>query len=526
MTERSSSYVCEACGWVYDPALGDPPLDDPNGGLAPGTPWPEVPDDWICPVCGAGKDAFEPIGATHAAAAPAPHPVQAPLVVVGSGLAGYGLVKELRRRDPALPLVVITADGGEVYTKPMLSTALARHQTPDGLVQKGAAELAAELDLDIHTRTRVTAIDPGARSLTLETATGGGTLVYDRLILALGADPRVFPAPGSDAVPIATVNDLDDYRTWRGRLQSGDRVLLIGAGLIGCEFANDLAAAGHPVALVDPAPWPLARLLPQALGAMLAEALTGIGATPCLGRSVAKYLPDGAGFLAELSDGTRAPFDQALSAVGLAPRTRLAAQAGLKVGAGILTDRLLCTSDPAIYALGDCAETPAGPLPFIAPLLAQARALAATLTGTPTPLVLPALPVVVKTPALPLVVCPPRPGAEGTWEIDSAPGEATALFRAPDGTPLGFALAGARTSQQHALAKDMPDLLPPMETPTAAAPLEAGRRFECATCGYVYDPALGDPDGGIAPGTAWEDVPDDWMCPVCGAGKADFAALG
>jgi len=520
MTDAAGSYVCEACGWVYDPALGDP-----DGGIAPGTPWDEIPDDWMCPVCGAGKDAFAPVGAGHAAPAPAPHPAGRPLVIVGSGLAGYGLARELRRRDPKLALVIVTADGGEVYTKPMLSTALARHQEPDDLVQKGAADLARELDLEIRTRTRVLAIDRTDRHLTLEDAKGPGTLAYGRLVLALGADPRVFPAPGSESVPIATVNDLDDYRLWRGRIGAGGPVLLIGAGLIGCEFANDLAAAGHPVALVDPAPWPLARLLPEALGSMLTQALKEAGATAYLGRSVARYLTVGDAWVAELSDGTRVPFDHALSAVGLAPRTRIAVEAGLKVGVGILTDRLLCTSDPAIFALGDCAETPAGPLPYVAPLLAQARALAATLTGEPTPLQLPALPVVVKTPVLPLVVCPPPPGSQGAWELELGGAGALAIFRTAEGTELGFALAGTRTTEQKALAKRMPDLLPPAQAQAVAEspPTSAGGRYVCATCAYVYDPVVGDPDGGIAPGTPWEAVPDDWVCPICGAGKAAFS---
>jgi rubredoxin-NAD+ reductase len=327
-------------------------------------------------------------------------------------------------------------------------------------------------------------------------------------------------------VPIATVNDLDDYRLWRSRIGTGGPVLLIGAGLIGCEFANDLAAAGHPVALVDPAPWPLARLLPEALGSLLIRALEGAGATAYLGRSVVRYLAVGDAWVAELSDGTRVPFDHALSAVGLTPRTRIAAETGLKVGVGILTDRLLCTSDPAIFALGDCAETAAGPLPYVAPLLAQARALAATLTGEPTPLQLPALPVVVKTPALPLVVCPPLHGRQGAWELELGDADALAIFRTADGTELGFALAGTRTTEQKALAKRMPDLLPPAGATAVAAspPTSAPGHHVCATCAYVFDPVAGDPDGGIPAGTPWEALPDDWVCPICGAGKEAFSA--
>ena len=512
MTGPKVTYECTVCGWVYDETVGDP-----ASGVSPETKWDELPADWACPVCDAGKDEFETIRAADPGEGPASE--APPVVIVGSGLAGYTLARELRKRSAELPITIVTADGGEIYTKPMLSNALAKHHSPDALVQKTAAAFAEEAGVTILTRTRVVTIDRGNRTVVTD---GGGSVAYDRLVLALGADARVFPAPGSDAVGIATVNDLDDYRAWRNRIKAGDRVLLIGAGLIGCEFANDLAGAGFKVMVVDPAPWPLSRLLPEEVGTMLSLALENIGATFHLGRTVARYEAAEAGFSATLSDGSSVGFDHALSAVGLAPRTKLAKDAGLGVRGGIVVDHALRTSDPHIYALGDCAETKAGVLPFIAPLLAEARVLAATLTGDETPLHLPALPVLVKTPALPLVICPPKPGAEGAWTVERTEAGAAAVFHTPQGEDIGFALAGAATGGQQDMAKRMPDLLPP-ETPSdkpAAGP--TAETWVCDTCGWVYDPRVGDPDGGIAPGTAWEDIPDSWECPTCGVGKDNF----
>ena len=519
MASAAKSYICNACGWIYDPAEGDP-----DGGVPPGTPWEAIPDDWISPVCGAGKADFEPVGETHEPvhhAAEHQGPEVRPLVVVGSGLAGY----ELRKRNEDLEICLVTADGGEVYTKPMLSNAFARKQSPDDLVQKDAAQMAEEQGVEVRTRTRVLEIDRTARCLTLEQDGTHSTLDYDRLVLALGADARVFPAPGSDAVEIATVNDLDDYRRWRERIADGGRILLIGAGLIGCEFANDLAGAGYEVAIVDPAPRPLARLLPEEIARMLAVSLEGIGCHLYLGCQVLRYQHTDSGFVAELDDGTRVAFDHALSAVGLAPRTSLAAAAGLTVSAGIRVDRQLRTDDPAIFAIGDCTETEAGPLPFVSPLLAQARALAATLIGNETRLVLPALPVVVKSPALPLVVCPPRPGTDGTWELELGEGDAIGIFRATDGSEAGFVLAGKTTSKQMAFAKRMPALLPAESVAEPAVSGAVTERYLCVVCGHVYDSTEGDPDSGIPPGTPWEQLPDDWVCPTCGAGKEDFEKM-
>lgn len=378
------------------------------------------------------------------------------VVILGSGLGGYTLARELRKLAPQTAITVVTADGGESYSKPMLSAAFAQGKDIAALVQKSAEQMAADLSATVLTRHRVASIDRVAKTLVVRQPDGGeSTLGYTKLVLAIGADPRPYWVEGCEDANVQTVNDLDDYARWRAALKPGARVLLVGAGLIGSEFANDLTGAGYHVTVVDPAPWPLGRLLPQALGEEMARALGAAGITLHLGRSVAYWR----GGKAALDDGTMIAYDQALSAIGLVPRTRLAHEAGLKVERGIVVDRMLRTSDPDIFALGDCAETPAGPLPFVLPLMAEAKALAATLAGTETELKLPALPVVVKTPALPMVVCPPAPGAAGDWVIEGEGRDRKALFLAPDGKPLGFALSGSRAGERQSLAKEMPDLL-------------------------------------------------------------------
>ncbi len=378
------------------------------------------------------------------------------VVVIGSGLGGYTLAREFRKLDRQTPLTILTADGGEAYSKPMLSNAFAQGKSPAALVMKDAAQMTAELNADIRTRCRVLSIDHAAKTVTLADQAGETTILsYGRLVLALGADPRAYSVEGSKQVDLRTVNDLDDYARWRDGLTPGMRILLIGAGLIGCEFANDMANAGFVVTMVDPAPWPLGRLLPEALGQALAQALTEAGVHLHLGRSLARLSPG----WAVLDDGTAFDFDRALSAIGLVPRTDLAKASGLAVDRGIVVDRFLQTSDPAVFALGDCAQSPAGALPFVLPLMAQARALAASLAGQPTALVLPALPVVVKTPCLPTAVCPPPMGAEGQWVVSGQGRDLSALFQTADGRDVGFALTGTMAAQRQSLGKRMPDLL-------------------------------------------------------------------
>jgi len=377
------------------------------------------------------------------------------VVIVGSGLGGYTLARELRKQDRAVPITVITADGGEAYGKPMLSNALAQGKDAAALVNKTAGQIADDLGLVVRPRHRVVGLDRAGRRLSVRSGECTEDVAYGRLVLALGADPRPYDVDGADRVGVHSVNDLDDYTAWRTALRQGDRVLLVGAGLIGCEFANDLAAAGFAVALVDPAGWPLGRLLPEEIGGDLAQALGGLGVALHLGRRVSRFDPG----RAILDDGGAIGFDRALSAIGLLPRVGLAREAGLAVDKGIVVDRLLATSDSDIFAIGDCAQTEAGPLPFVLPLMAQARALAATLAGTPTRLALPAMPVVVKTPCLPIAVCPPPPGSAGAWRTEGTASARKALFVDGGGRAVGFVLSGARVAERQALGREMPDTL-------------------------------------------------------------------
>jgi rubredoxin-NAD+ reductase len=125
------------------------------------------------------------------------------------------------------------------------------------------------------------------------------------------------------------------------------------------------------------------------------------------------------------------------------------------VNRGIATDRFLATSAADVYALGDCAEVDGQVLPLVAPIMHAARALASTLAGTPTPVVYPAMPVVVKTPAMPVVVAPPA-SEEGVWELEMAEDGVDARFMNSAGGLAGFALVGTLTNRRQALARQLP----------------------------------------------------------------------
>ncbi len=374
-----------------------------------------------------------------------------PIVIVGSGLAGYGVARELRKLDSARELVVVSRDDARAYSKPMLSNAFASGKTPDQLGGASADDMAAQLRARVLPNTEVWTIDSARRLLEVD----GRTLTYSKLVLALGADPIQVPLAGDAANIVHRVNDLTSYARFRESVAGGRRIVLLGAGLIGCEFANDLATAGYSVDVIDPAPRPLGRLLPESAADRVRVALEALGVRWHLGTTATAVSRASQGLNVALANGENLAADAVLSAIGLRPRTGLAREAGLSVNRGIVTDRFLATSAPDVYALGDCAEVDGQVLPFVAPIMHAARALARTLTGTPTAVAYPAMPVVVKTPAMPVVVAPP-PRPEGAWQLETDAAGLEARFVDDAGTLAGFALVGAATSRRQALTRQLP----------------------------------------------------------------------
>jgi len=454
-------WECIVCGLIYDEKEGWP-----EDGIAPGTKWEDVPDDWTCPDCGVGKEDFELIPGSDEGDAAEETTESAALadvnarsvVVIGSGLAGYGLVRELRRKDESVSITVLTADGGEGYSKPMISTGYTKDLNADKLAAQSAEELAEQLNVTVRTRTRVASIDTQAQVVQLE---GGEALPYSELVLALGAELIRPPIGGDAAEDVLGVNDLDDYRRFQDLLaaKGAKKVAIIGAGLIGCEFSNDLLNGGFKVESVDPMGWCLPTLLPERSGRAVQAALEEKGATFHFGPLATEVNRAGDGYAVTLNNGDTIEADAVLCAVGVKPRTGLASDAGIEVNRGIVTDRQLRTNAPNVFAMGDCAEVAGHVLVYVAPLMAAARALAATLAGEATDVSYPAMPVAIKTPACPVVVSPPAKDAEGDWHFEGDAPDIKALFRSGAGDLLGFALTGQAVKERMALAKELPAIL-------------------------------------------------------------------
>ena len=378
-----------------------------------------------------------------------------PIIILGSGLAGYNAAKELRKLDKETPLTVIAADSGHFYSKPMLSNALASKKSPSAIALNTPEQMTTQLNATVRARTRVKAINVAAHTVQI----GDETLAYSKLVLALGAEQIRLPIAGDATDAIVTVNDLDDYGRFHALLEGRKNIVIIGAGLIGSEFANDLVVAGHHVDVIDIANQPLGRLLPPEGGALLQQKLAALGVTWHFGAGTRSVNRDGGALRVMLDNGETLQADVVLSAVGLKPRTLLARAAGLTTNRGIVVNRTLATSDADIYALGDCMEIEGLVMPYVMPIMHAARALGATLAGKPTAVSFPAMPVMVKTPACPTIVSPPAPSAVGEWKIEHMPDGIKSLFVDASGKLLGFALNGAATVERAKLALLLPPVL-------------------------------------------------------------------
>ena len=369
------------------------------------------------------------------------------IVVVGSGLAGFGVLRELRRLSPEARLVMVTLEDGHFYSKPALSTALAKGKTSDTLVTTPAEKMTSNLKLDARIGREAEAIDRAGKAL----LTTGGPIQYDALILATGAEP-IRPAIGGDAAHRAiSVNQLEHYDRFRKELPEGAHVLIMGAGLVGTEFANDLVTNGYKPIVVDMLGQPLAQLVPPAVGETVQETLRASGVDWHLGRKVdaIDYRHTERGYVATLDDGTRIEADIVLSAVGLRPNVKLAQEAGLDIGRGIKVNEFGQTSDPDIYAIGDCAEYPNGLAAYVTPIMAAARGIAPSALGTPTPIKFPPLSVQVKTTLCPINLLPPAAAIKGEWrEVESDTKGDKHLFVDNDNKIQGYVLTREKCEER------------------------------------------------------------------------------
>lgn len=301
-----------------------------------------------------------------------------PLIIVGNGMAATRLADELSQRALGRYSVAVIGDEPRLaYNRVLLSPLLA------GEIGEREIELKPSAwwrDRGISTfyGRGVESIDRSMRTVTLG---DGLTLPYGKLVLATGSTPLRPPFPGSDLAGVVTFRDTADVDAMRAYARRGARIVVIGGGLLGLEAAYGLARASAAVTLLHLVDRLMERQLDHEGASLLAAAMAVRGIDVRLRAETKGFLGRDHVEAVALMDGTEIPADLVVIAIGVRPNIGLARAAGLGVGRGILVDDGLATDDPAIFAIGECAEHRGLAYGLVEPAYEQARVLAARLAG-------------------------------------------------------------------------------------------------------------------------------------------------
>jgi NADPH-dependent 2,4-dienoyl-CoA reductase/sulfur reductase-like enzyme/nitrite reductase/ring-hydroxylating ferredoxin subunit len=295
------------------------------------------------------------VGAKRAAAAKKArgprNPVPDRIVILGGGAAGFAAAERLRRDGYQGSLTMLSDDAAPPIDRPNLSKDYLAGSAPEEWMPLKPDDFYAAQDIDLRLDTSVAAIDRGARQLILA---DGGSVPYDRLLLATGAEPVRLSVPGADQPHIHTLRTLADCRAILARAKDAKRVAVIGASFIGLEVAASLRARGIETHVIAPDKIPMARILGPEMGAFVRSLHEEHG--------VIFHLEDSAvafeGRQVKLKSGASLDADFVVTGVGVRPRIQLAEKAGLTLERGVLVNAWLETSDPAILAAGDIARWP------------------------------------------------------------------------------------------------------------------------------------------------------------------------
>lgn len=371
------------------------------------------------------------------------------IVIIGSGFAARQLVKNIRKQDATVPLTLIAADSMDEYNKPDLSHVISQSQRADDLTRQTAGEFAEQFNLRLFPYTWVTGIDASAHMV----KSRDQQWQYDKLVLATGASAFVPPVDGREMM--ITLNSQQEYRASETLLRDAQRVMIVGGGLIGTELAMDFCRAGKSVTLVDHAASILSALMPAEVSSRLQHRLTDMGVHLLLKSQLQNLIRSEKGIVATLDRDRHVEVDVVVAATGLRPETALARCAGAETGRGVKVDSYLQTTQPDIYALGDCAEINGQVLPFLQPIQLSALYLAKNVLGASAPLKLPAMLVKVKTPELPLHLAGETQRQDLSWQLSIDPQGMVARGSDPSGELRAFVVSEDRMKEAFALLKSL-----------------------------------------------------------------------
>jgi 3-phenylpropionate/trans-cinnamate dioxygenase ferredoxin reductase subunit len=275
------------------------------------------------------------------------------IVIVGGGLAGAKAAETLRDEGFDGDLTIVGAEDERPYERPPLSKEVLRGEKEPDSARVHDAGFYEERDIALRLGATATTLDPAAGTVTLD---GGETLPWDRLLIATGAEPRRLPVPGADLDGVLELRTIRDSDRLREVARSGGRLVVIGAGWIGCEAAASARELGAEVTVIEMSDVPLQAVMGRTVGGIYADLHREHGVELLTGARLEAIEGDGRAERVRLAGGRTIDCAAVLVGVGVAPRTALAESAGLAVDNGILVDATLETDAPGVFAAGDVAN--------------------------------------------------------------------------------------------------------------------------------------------------------------------------
>ena len=301
------------------------------------------------------------------------------LILIGNGMAGVRALEEILARAPhAFAITVFGAEPHGNYNRIMLSPVLAGEKSFADIVTHDRAWYEQN-GIELIAGESVAAIDREARMVT---GAHGTMRPYDVLILATGSNPVIIPFPGHDLPGVIAFRDIADVGTMLDASKTHTHAVVIGGGLLGLEAANGLARNGMDTTVLHLPATLMERQLDPVSAGLLKKDLTKRGMTVLTEANTKAIHGEGRVEEVELTDGTRLKADLVVMAVGIRPNIALARSAGLAVNRGIQVDDGMCSSDPAIYAVGECIEHRGAVFGLVAPIWDMAKVLADRVTAT------------------------------------------------------------------------------------------------------------------------------------------------
>lgn len=445
---KFSKYICMTCGFIYDEEKGDP-----SNGIAPGTRFEDLSEEWVCSMCGDPKSEFTRMTGKETATSIADPGVQGDAnqtIVIGSGIAGWAVIEELRKSGHQGRITLVTQGRADYYYKPALSASSSKGLSSEELVMYGAAKKSAELGVALVEHSRVIGIDRTKKKI----ITDNGLYAYNHLIVATGSKAKV---PALFRVKnVYSINSLDDYEKLHSKLPEVKHLAIVGGGLIGCEMADDISKTGVKITVINRASHLLESVVPEPLAQGLQSALASNGVAIRNNEEITEVgeKEEGGTLQLSLASGDSMEVEALLLCAGTVASYRFCRLAGIESGAyGIVVDNHMRTSDPSIYALGDCVECEGQSLKFVEPIINQAKVIAHHVTSDDVSIQYQPerILIKVKTPSYPICVYKHRlstPVENWTLIKSDEDGIFAELFC--DNRSIGCALSGKYVKEMQA----------------------------------------------------------------------------